>query len=103
MQDLIKNLEDGFVNQDIYYLKGYDKDNNELHFIRYFETNNRIKNMDIVDNDGLPCSMYFEDFNIACNKFLNICKDVEIVCVMGDKIPLYNFINNIDFGRKQYA
>jgi hypothetical protein len=47
--------------------------------------------------------MYFEDFNIACNKFLDICEDVEIITVMGDKIPLYNFIKNIDLGRKQYA
>ena len=37
MQDLIKDIEDGVCSQDIYYLKGYDKDNNELHFIRYFE------------------------------------------------------------------
>ena len=93
MQNLITKLENDFCNQDIFYLKGYDKDNNELQFVRYFETNNRIKNMDIVDNDGLPCSMYFEDFNVACNQFLSICRDVQIINVMGDTISLNKYLN----------
>ena len=42
-------------------------------------------------------------FEFALNKFLNLCNEVKIINVMGDEIPLYNFIKNIDLGRKQYA
>ena len=30
MEDLIKKIKEGFESQDIYYLKGKDKDNNDL-------------------------------------------------------------------------
>ena len=101
MKDLIKKIKEGFENQDIYYLKGKDKDNNELHFIRYFPTNNAIKNMDIVDNDGLPSKMYFKDFFMGCYHFLNICEEIEIVYVMDDVVPLFNYIKNNDLNNEQ--
>ena len=47
--------------------------------------------------------MVCQHMNIALNKFLNLCDEVKIINVMGDEIPLYNFIKNIDLGRKQYA
>ena len=102
MQDLIKDIEDGFCNQDIYLLIG-NKDDEQIHFVRYFETNNRIMYMDKLDDDGLPTYEYYRNFEFALNKFLNLCNEVKIIIVMGDEIPLYNFIKNIDLGRKQYA
>ena len=101
MEDLVKKIKQDFESQDIYYLKGKDKDNNELHFIRYFPTNNAIKNMSVMDGDGLPTKMYFKDFFMGCYYFLNICEEVEIVYVMDDVVPLYDYIKNNDLSNDQ--
>ena len=101
MQDLVKKIKEGFESQDIYYLKGKDKDNNDLHFIRYFPTNNAIKNMSVMDGDGLPTKMYFKNFFMGCNHFLDICEEVEIVYVMDDVVSLYDYIKNNDLSNEQ--
>ena len=103
MQHLIKKIKQDFESQDIYYLKGKDKDNNELHFIRYFPTNNAIKNMSILNDDGLPCKMYFKNFFVGCNHFLSICEEVEIVYVMDNVVPLFNYIKNKDLETVTYT
>ena len=64
MEDLVKKIKEGFESQDIYYLKGKDKDNNDLHFIRYFPTNNAIKNMSVMD-DVVPLYDYIKNNDLS--------------------------------------
>ena len=45
--------------------------------------------------------MYFKDFFMGCYYFLNICEEVEIVYVMDDVVPLYDYIKNNDLSNDQ--
>ena len=91
-EDTTKQIKKDFENQDIYFVKGVCiRTDEEMHLIRYFPTNNVIKIVNKID--GLPMKMPFREFNFACQFFLQTCKNVEIVNVMGDKIPLNQYIN----------
>ena len=101
-EDTTKQIKKDFENQDIYFVKGVCiRTDEEMHLIRYFPTNNVIKIVNQIDEHGLPVKMPFREFDFACQFFLQTCKDVEIINVMGDKIPLYNFIKNIDLNNEQ--
>ena len=91
-EKITKQIKKGFENQDIYYVKGTCiRTNDEMHLIRYFPTNNVIKLVNQIDEDGLTIKMPFKEFDFACQFFLQTCKDVEIINVMGDKIPLQQY------------
>ena len=91
-ENLTKQIKKDFQNQEIYYVKGTCiRTNDEMHLIRYFPTNNVIKLVNQIDEDGLPINMSFKEFDFACQFFLQTCKDVEIINVMGDKISLQQY------------
>ena len=101
-EKITKQIKKGFENQDIYYVKGTCiRTNDEMHLIRYFPTNNVIKLVNQIDEDGLTIKMPFKEFDFAWQFFLQTCKDVEIINVMGDKIPLQQY--KYDEGKNIYA